>query len=237
MSECFVRDLFLSCNSANISYAVLRGYERLPEEIGNDIDLGVSGEDLGQFLALLHSVASVHDYGCEINLYRQNVLKMSLVRSTDSSLVKIDVWWAFKYCGLEYLDITDLLSSRKHYKELFYVPRAEHEVALSFLKELLHMKRIRSDKVALLRAKQSAHFDEPFKRFFRPSLISYFRKAINEERLSRPLLSWGSVFDLGLGNVKHYGAIRVLSSVSECLGIRFFEIGKGRFLEICRRLS
>lgn len=233
MSEYLVRDLFLACNQAEITYAVLRGYEGLPQVIGNDIDLGVSEDHLEHFLALLRSVASQHEYGCEVDLYRQNVLKMHLVRSADGTVVKVDVWWGFKYRGLEYMDIGDLLSSRQRYGDLFFVPLAQHEVALSFLKELLHMKRIRSDKISLLRAKQNAQFDEPFKRFFRPTLTSRFHKALNGDAGSVPLLSWISVLDLGLSNAEAYGLIRVLGSVVECLAIRFFGRGKGRFLAIC----
>jgi len=228
----FVRELFLTLNQGQIKYAVLRGYEGLPEVIGNDIDLGVCGDQLDRFLVLLRGVASQHGYRCEIDLYRQNVLKMRLVGSADGSVIKVDVWWAFKYCGLEYLDIRELLSSRQPYGELLFVARPEHEVALSFLKELLHMKRIREDKLPVLRAKQNARFEEPFKRFFRPALISRFERALNQERLSRPVLSWVSVLELGFSNAKAYGPIGAILSISECLLIRFFEKGKSRFSSI-----
>lgn len=234
MSESFVRDFFRTCNAARISYAVLRGYEGLPEVLGNDIDFGVSGDQLDQFLVMLRSAASAHDYQCQIVLYRQDVLRMDLVHSDDGSVIKVDVWWAFKYRGLEYIDITALLDSRSLYGDLFYVPRAEYEVALSFVKELLHMKRIRADKIDLLRTKQNARFHEPFSRFFSRPLVSRFREALNEDRLSRPLLSRTAVLHLVLSNSRIYGPMHVLRSMGECLGIRLFGKGKLKYVDICR---
>lgn len=229
MSEHFIKNLFLALNGANISYAVLRGYEGLPKVIGNDIDFGVSGDNLDQFLNLLRTVATAHDYQCEIDLYRQNVLKMRLVGLADGAVIKVDVWWAFKYCGLEYIDIGDLLSSRQPYRELFFIPTPEHEVALSFLKELLHMKRIRADKLPILRDKKNGLFEEPFKPFFHPALISRFEKAFYEERFSRPILSRFAVVNLVFSNARCHGVIQVIQSIYQCLLIRFFEKGKSHF--------
>lgn len=229
MSKQLVSAFFRACNQAEIIYAVLRGYEGLPDVIGNDIDFGVSADHLEQFLALLHEVSSQHGYKIEINLYRQNVLKISLVRSIDGSVIKIDVWWAFKYCGLEYLDIRDLLFFRQSYGGLFFVPLPEYEVALSFLKELLHMNRIREDKLPDLRAKQNIYFSEPFERYFRPTLISRFQKALDEGRFSLWVLSRTSLLDLSASNVRLYGSISVLGSINEFLMIRLFKKGKAHF--------
>ena len=237
MTESLVRDLFLACNQSGITYAVLRGYEGLPEVIGNDIDLGVSEDDLGRFLSLLREVASQHGCVCEIDLYRQNVLKMRLVGLADGAVIKVDVWWAFKYCGLEYIDIGDLLSSRQPYRELFFIPTPEHEVALSFLKELLHMKRIREDKLPILRAKKNDQFEEPFKPFFHPALISRFEKAFYEERFSRPILSRFAVVNLVFSNIRCHGVIGVIESIYQCLLVRFFKKGKSHFYGLIQGVS
>ncbi|MDN3643795.1 hypothetical protein QWY87_13845 [Lutimonas halocynthiae] len=146
---CF-NDFITVLNKHKVRYVILRGYENLPENFSNDLDFGIHPLDKDAFFSALKEYKIEHNLEIKINLSRYEVLKLRF--SFKSQEIDFDFWFDINYCGLEYISISEVLRNAVPYKN-FMIPSAADELTISFLKELLHMKRLREDKVVWLTSK------------------------------------------------------------------------------------
>ena len=198
----------------------MRGYEKLPNSEINDIDFGVSKKDLSRFCLILDNLSTEYNYKIYVDLVRLGVFKSRL--RFDNYDLLIDVWWDFNYCGLNYLNIEELLKSKKIYNEIIYIPAQEYEFALSFLKEMLHNNIIRKDKIDDLKLKINDNYKKPFSLFFNNYLIEKYIKSVNNDYLKITFLSLLSKIQIFFSNIYNFGLYKCLSRVMIFFRIKYF---------------
>ena len=130
--------------------------------------------------------------------------------------------WDFNYCGLNYLNIEELLKSKKIYNEIIYIPAQEYEFALSFLKEMLHNNIIRKDKIDDLKLKINDNYKKPFSLFFNNYLIEKYIKSVNNDYLKITFLSLLSKIQIFFSNIYNFGLYKCLSRVMIFFRIKYF---------------
>ena len=151
MDSDFLKTLFKSLNNKDIDYLILRGYQNLPESYSYDLDFSVRNKkELIRFFNVVNSLAKTHGYSTSIDTVRSGLIKVFL--HFEEQILRVDVFYCYKYAGLFYMDIDDLHKSKRTLKTGINVPAINYELAISLLKELLHNSRIRKDKVKLLRS-------------------------------------------------------------------------------------
>jgi len=130
-------------NDHKIRYAILRDYEDLPNARINDIDFAI---DSKENLSLL--LEHLLDKGVEITLTKERFGVQMFTFSWMSTAVKYDFWYDINYVGLSYCDLdllfaTSKLEDGKEFRRVSF----KSEFFISILKEMLHNKRLRNDKV------------------------------------------------------------------------------------------
>lgn len=200
------------CNK--VRYCVLRGYEGLPNEYSNDIDFGIHPNDEDLFFRALSNLSSNSNINLVYRDSRYKVLKLKLLKNELS--VDLDFWFGFNYLGLNYLDIFSMLDSNTTYNS-FNILNLEDEVSLSFLKELLHMKRVRVDKVDSILFKMNKCNESVFGPYFSFKQKDLFQDAINNRRFDLKFLSFKIKLYLFYKNIYKHGIIHTFNQI--CLFI------------------
>lgn len=127
----------------NNDVLILRGYEQMPREYSNDVDIFLPEE----LLEVLIEKFKASDVYVVKNIdQRLGLLKLE-VQARDET-IKLDILYGFYYVGLEYYDKTQVWrEKRQHRSGAFAIPQAQAELTISLFKEILHNGRIRSDKL------------------------------------------------------------------------------------------
>lgn len=142
----FTRAMFEMFQNDALVYAVLRGYEGLPDQITHDIDLGVRVEDFTAMAKGIHRVAQAT--GCAVIRNRRKAGFRQLYVLCDATIVKLDIWCELTLRGDPYLDMNCLLQTRVCYNGLWVLPH-DSEALLTALKEILHNRAISARKAAI----------------------------------------------------------------------------------------
>ena len=135
--ECFFREL----GKADLPYAILHGYEQLPEQMSSDIDFGVRHQDLRKLLPIQREVAR-----------RQGWLLISVVQAKLSAhyavfidpqeprhFIQLDACGHYVESGCFVLSDEQLLANCRPFK-FFKVPAPAAEFTYVFAKALLKNK-------------------------------------------------------------------------------------------------
>jgi hypothetical protein len=125
----------------NGEFIVLRGYQDLPETINNDLDIALK---TSQDLKTLREGLNDAGYKIVHRMRRLGVLKMSVLINDD--WIDLDVWTDINFLGLKYVNFECLFRESKMLED-FRIPSPECELRISLFKEVLHMKRVREDKL------------------------------------------------------------------------------------------
>lgn len=136
----------------NINYVILRGYEDLPDNYSNDLDFGINPLDKESFFLALNEYIVLHNVEIKIVLSRYEVLKLKFCFRNE--VIDFDFWFDINFWGLDYVNLSEVIQKGRCWKN-FMIPSVEDELTISFLKEALHMKRLRVDKVVSLTRKVS----------------------------------------------------------------------------------
>lgn len=203
----------------HVRYAVLRGFESLPDSFSNDIDFGIHPLDIDAFFIALDLFQKKYEIKILLVNSRLDVLKLLINKI--NCVVNVDFWFGFNYAGIYYLDIHNLIENRVKFKN-FYVPKTNDEVSLSFLKELLHMNRLRKDKVNILKAKindcelieLAMFFDDEFKK-----KMTY---SINNRIYNLTIMSIQARLKILFVNFKKYGYKKTFNNIIQFLYYRVF---------------
>ncbi len=220
-SESILPYLFLKLELSKICYVVLRGFENLPNAYSNDIDFGVLKNDLDDFIAIIISIGEEYSYTLNIKDIRLDVLKLRLISKADS--IDIDIWSTFNYAGLVYMNHYVIIHDYKYHNSI-KVLKPENELALSYLKELLHMGRLRQDKVLGLKQKLSSPYRTPFEQYFPPALVDQFISSIEHEEFDLKYLAMIARLSLLKKNISIRGIWPTIFSVIAFVIVRLNRI-------------
>ena len=198
-TKCF-NDFIVVLNKHNVNYVVLRGYENLPQSYSNDLDFGIHPDDRELFFDALKAYKNQYTVEIKMNLSRYEVLKLKF--SFNNQEIDFDFWFDINYCGLEYVSISETINRAVLYKS-FMIPNAADELTVSFLKELLHMQRLRVDKVVWLSSKIEESNLEFFFFFFTKKTKKQFIHVIKIRKFSLRKLSRKTKVELIKFHVKN----------------------------------
>lgn len=209
-SQSILPNLFESLERSRISYVVLRGFYNLPYIYSNDIDFGVLKDDVDNFIDILISTGEKYSYILDIRDLRLDVLKLRLSSTKDT--IDIDIWSSFNYAGLIYINNNIIINGYKYHNNI-KVLKPENELVLSYLKELLHMSRLRQDKVLGLKEKLNSPYRNPFENYFSPALVDKFVSSIEHEEFDLIYLAMCAKISLLKNNISSRGIWTTLCSI------------------------
>jgi hypothetical protein len=202
------KDLFLffirTLEKNQVQYCVLRGFEGLPENFSNDIDIGIHPENKVEFFKTLMEFQQ--SYGVKIALIDSRLDFLKTTITFQNQKFHFDFWFGFNYAGLIYMDICSILQDYTLHHTI-KVLSVENEVSLSFLKELLHNAALREDKADILKLKMNKCNFESFANFFSNNLKEAFRDAILNEKFELNSLAFKTKKELILINLSKLGLI------------------------------
>lgn len=208
-------DIFKSFNKKNIRYTVLRGYQNLPF-YSNDIDIGINQSDAHKALKIIKDLVKENGGSFQVEKIRLGVSR-NLIQTKKETL-KLDIWFDINYAGLRYVDCENLYKHREESNGI-WILRPDYELAISYLKELLHNSKIRKEKVDTLKEKLSLHTPDAFDDFFPRRITSKFIKSITGNNYKLKNLSIQAKIYLLFSNIQNRGIITTAKSL-----IRFYKI-------------
>ena len=184
----FLLELFDALNSKKIIYVVLRNYESLPYDVGNDLDILISK----------HSYKDVYKVAKEIADSKNLEINKKHIRNTYNGIyfksnncsdfnLKIDFYTSLVKGWLKYSDSEIILRNRKK-REFFYVPSPTHELQAIVYKEAFaynsvrdkYSKQIKSLSVNLC---EKEFFDVCKKLISHRNNVDIYNKLIKKENL------------------------------------------------------
>jgi hypothetical protein len=151
-----VEEFFSALNKQNISYVVLRNYENLPYDVGNDLDILIDKSEIKQVNEILLDIFQ------KFNLFiKKNHIRFSYQGIYIESLLfkefnlQIDLYTSLVKGWIKYSNGKVILQNRVKYKG-FYIPEPSHELQAIIFKELFAYTKVRPkyfDQIEKLREK------------------------------------------------------------------------------------
>lgn len=134
----FLLALFVALSAGGHRYAVLRGYEGLPDSPGRDVDILVDSRwSRRQLVQLVRSVSAETHYTLLRYRHTDNFTKFKLHNRT-SGWLEIDLWTEISWRGLQTANSTVILDNRQTLPDSnIDIVSPASEAAISFLKEYL----------------------------------------------------------------------------------------------------
>ena len=215
----YFNDFIAVLNKHKVRYVILRGYENLPENYSNDLDFGIHPLDKDAFFSALKEYKIQHNLEIKINLSRYEVLKLRF--RFNNQEINFDFWFDINYCGLEYISVSEVIKSVISYKN-FMIPSTEDELTISFLKELLHMKRLRADKVVWLNDKVEESNLDYFATFFSKKNRNRFINVIKARKFKLAKLSVKTQVALVIFHLKNRNLINTIGKISSFVYLRLW---------------
>ena len=131
--ETFIKEVFNELNCIDLPYVILRNYELLPKEVGNDIDLLVLEKDLDNFSEILFNKGSQDKW--YLSEYHNRYGFSSFIFTLgDSNILKWDIWAPISWKGFKWVDSSVLMENRLLVSKQFYIPSPGSEAAVLVLK-------------------------------------------------------------------------------------------------------
>ncbi len=138
----FLQGLFSTLNEKGVLYCVLRNYESLPYDIGNDLDLFVSNNQIKDFESILFDGAKKHGWLLLKRPKRFGYQSYWYYHPISNSFIHIDAFSQTSWKGLLLSNAESLLTLRKRCRD-FYVPVAADEYYILFMKDLMQDGKIK----------------------------------------------------------------------------------------------
>lgn len=141
----FLSQLFTQLNKEKITYCVLRNYEKLPGEVGNDVDIWVKDEDQKKFQKILFKIAK--GFGWSYLKYPlSDKWKRDYFFIKDKEgldVIRIDCCRFFHWRSVIFIDEKTFLGNLLFYKKGFYIPSPGIEASTLLLINLIYHKRVK----------------------------------------------------------------------------------------------
>lgn len=219
----FLPAFFIDLNKNNVEYLILRGYENLPNDFQNDIDFFVNKDNLEIFYYTISRFSKEYKFNVYKDVVRQGLIKIQL-KFSDNSILKIDVFFEFRYAGQLYIDEKNMYTNRVSYNHIT-IANYEYEFYTSILKELLHNSRIRKDKIEKLKVLYSKISDNNL-------LYDNIINITNIDLINKLLFSYNYVDkdlakslrkDILIFNFKKFGFLRCCLNILTFFYIKYFQ--------------
>ena len=141
--------LFEDFNSDKINYCILRNFENIPEDIGNDIDFLVDEEQLERITSMTDIILNQFNFILLSTKSRFGYFGTYYIHKTTNSILLLDFFTKSSKKWLEYADVEYILKSKIKYRN-FYVPKQGSILYTILLKDLLTYGKLRSKNNDLL---------------------------------------------------------------------------------------
>lgn len=139
----FLKDLFYDFNSKKIDYVVLRNYENLPNDVGNDLDILINKNSEVEINFLLNQLIKKHNLFIKKKQIRYSYIGIYLGSLNNQKYqLQIDFYTSLVKGWIEYSNSMTILNNRIRYK-MFFVPNPTHEIQAIVYKELFAYNSLR----------------------------------------------------------------------------------------------
>ena len=128
----FCDAFFPYMNASNVTYCVLRGFEKLPFYTRNDIDIAVDPRDVGFVISGIRRIAFENGWHV-VSVYRRSEFCRIIMFHPDyeKSLLPIDLVSSLSYRGIRYANLESVLKNRRMINGFFAAdPASEFGVSL-----------------------------------------------------------------------------------------------------------
>jgi len=142
----FIIDLFDDLTKFDVDYLVLRNYEKLPDDAGNDVDLLVDSAE--NALIVLDNLLSNSDWRVTKKIYGYSFFGIIIERDATESL-QIDFFEQLNKKWVPYLNAKEVLSNKKQYNNINVISNS-HYVYSVVAKELLTYGSVREKYYPLI---------------------------------------------------------------------------------------
>ena len=146
----FLNKLFDSFNEENLKYCILRNYEKLPYNIGNDLDLLVQDSHKTDAFMILESTGKHYDYKLVNKINRYGYLGLTYTDLDKKNKIKIDLITKSLKQWFEYADSNYILQNRTKYKN-FYIAPFGSVLYTILLKDILTYGELRKKNYYLIK--------------------------------------------------------------------------------------
>jgi hypothetical protein len=124
-----------------VNYVVLRNYQNLPEEYGNDIDLLLKPSDFNRAINVINSL--VKEHGLKVNRVVSKYCYTGIYIEVEDKILLVDLFTNLVKGWVEYSKTYSVLENKCKRKN-FYIPKLEHELAIIMAKEVLTYNKVRT---------------------------------------------------------------------------------------------
>lgn len=156
-SSKFISALFATLEDEGIKYCILRNYENLPHDYGNDIDILTAPEGYKIFNRLLLMVAQRNGWACigQTDYLGYHKLYFSSLRA-EECLLRIDIQTGSERKGIPTYSVNYVLEKRVRRQD-FYVASKGTEAAITLTKNLMRYGKIETKNNARVRIRSCAN--------------------------------------------------------------------------------
>lgn len=198
--------LFQNINKTD--YLLLRGYESLPFEISNDLDFFVEKKNIYLFFCLVEEVLLSEGF-LKVHRLQKDCFEQRYY-AKGNFILKIDVWTDFIYRGLKYIDKTMLISNGYTNTFGLKIINLKDEIIISVMKEVLHMNRVKKNKIIELTNKYH-HAGELKSKYFSTTFLNTF--VVKTLKKGKPSSSkFQLLIKLLIGNLKRFNLMIIISN-------------------------
>ena len=142
----FLIPLFKKLEDEKITYCILRNYEKLPEWVGNDVDIWVKKRYLKKFYNIVENLSHTLDYIFIFSIFSPDYEgSYFLVKENRDSfhIIHIDCWASLRIKGIDMIDESIFNKHLLWNEKGFYIPSPGVEVSIMLLIELLSHRKVK----------------------------------------------------------------------------------------------
>jgi thymidylate kinase len=142
--DTLLTEWFAGMSATSTRYCVLRNYEQLPEQVGNDLDILIDHSCEDMATRLLYRLARKQGWTPLASIPYSSTVAHSFFNSENAALftLHIDIVTDFRYWGMKCFSAEDVLIHRRRLRD-FFIPSPNHEATLLALKDIIYLGSIR----------------------------------------------------------------------------------------------
>lgn len=178
--EVLLTKFFAELEKKNIKYCLLRNYELLPQDVGNDLDLLIQGKDTQKFQKCVFAVAHTLNWKLLRVTHSSGHSVSCLFNPDTEKSITIDQWSSFNYKGIIWADGKKILDRRVKFNN-FFIPQKSDEVATLLIKDLIQNGAVREKYHNQLQEQLNNGIENDIAEFIRWSLGDHISKNLISE--------------------------------------------------------
>jgi len=208
-----LNSFFKELNERSYDYCVLRNFERLPQFIGNDLDILLSIDALDGTFDIAQRVMRENGFYLVKHIKRFGHTGLYYEHSLHSESIVIDLLTRIVKIWYDYADCNYILRNRVKYKN-FYVPQKGVILYTLIIKDLLTYGHVRSKNDLVIKSVNLAdresfiYCGENY--FSKTLLVSLFDECVNHRiQVKRSELFWQLQRRTSMINILKYCSLRL----------------------------